>query len=306
MKLLITGGSGTLGKQIIQNYSKKFIEIHVLDNFATSSSDSLSEIKGVQVHEGSVSSISDVENVFGICKPTHVIHLAASYKDPNDWQEDILTNVLGMANVIRFSEKHKVEKFINVQTVLCYGRPAKIPISVDSPLNPESSYAITKVAAENLLRASSLSYASLRLGNVVAPGLSIGPIPNFYKNITAGEKSKATETIRDFLDIDDFMRALDIVIDGDSPSGVFNISSGKGVSMPEIYKIVEKLLDVDGVLEISETQKDDIPEIVLDPGETKRTLGWQATVPLEDSIKKCLESYKEHGIGNIYTHLKRG
>jgi nucleoside-diphosphate-sugar epimerase len=259
----------------------------------------------VVVQEGSVSSPKVVEEAFVSCQPTHVIHLAASYQNPLDWKEDVSTNIQGMVNVVKASESHEISRFINIQTVLCYGRPTQIPIAISEPLKPESSYAISKVAAENYLLLSELSFASMRLGNVVSPGLAIGPIPNFYKNLMEGNESTATKTIRDFLDIDDFLDALSLLMKPDAPSGVFNISSGKGVAMPEIFGIVSKHLNKDSVLKVSDPQPDDIPEIVLDPKDTERRLGWKAKVPLEESIGKCIESYSKNGLGKIYTHLKK-
>jgi nucleoside-diphosphate-sugar epimerase len=234
-----------------------------------------------------------------------VIHLAASYKNPDDWDEDISTNIVGMINLVREAQTAGIEKFINIQTVLCYGRPNTLPIPVDAPLKPESSYAISKVAAESYLINSNLPFVSLRLGSVISPGLSIGPIPNFFKNILSGLPSRVTKSVRDFLDIDDFLDAFELVINKGSPTGVFNISSGRGVSMLEIYDGMSDLLGGKTAPEILDPQADDIPSIVLDPAEASAVLGWVAKVPLSESLTKCIESYKRDGIGEIYTHLRK-
>jgi nucleoside-diphosphate-sugar epimerase len=279
--------------------------ISVIDNFATSDRSSLDDLQKVRIFEGSVSSKDLVKSVFRSSNPTHVIHLAASYKNPDDWDEDIATNVVGMLNLVREAQTAGIEKFINIQTVLCYGRPNTLPIPVDAPLNPESSYAISKVAAESFLLNSKLPFVSLRLGSVISPGLSIGPIPNFFKNIQSGVASKVTKSVRDFLDLDDFLAALDLVLDKSSPSGVFNISSGRGVSMLEIHDAMSELLGGKAVPEILDPQADDIPAIVLDPAEASAVLGWVSKVPLRESLNKCIESYKRDGIGEIYTHLRK-
>jgi nucleoside-diphosphate-sugar epimerase len=279
--------------------------ISVIDNFATSDRSSLDDLQKVRIFEGSVSSKDLVTSVFQSSNPTHVIHLAASYKNPDDWDEDISTNIVGMINLVREAQTAGIEKFINIQTVLCYGRPDMLPIPVDAPLKPESSYAISKVAAESFLINSKLPFVSLRLGSVISPGLSIGPIPNFFKNIKSGVASKVTKSVRDFLDLDDFLAALDLVLDKSSPSGVFNISSGRGVSMLEIHDGMSELLGGKAVPEILDPQADDIPAIVLDPVEASAVLGWEAKVPLRESLSKCIESYQRDGIGEIYTHLRK-
>jgi len=305
MRLLVTGGAGTLGTHVIRHLYDLAESISVIDNFATSDRSSLDDLQKVRIFEGSVSSKDLVKSAFRSSNPTHVIHLAASYKNPDDWDEDIATNVVGMINLVREAQTAGIEKFINIQTVLCYGRPNTLPIPVDAPLKPESSYAISKVAAESFLINSKLPFVSLRLGSVISPGLSIGPIPNFFKNIQSGVASKVTKSVRDFLDLDDFLDAFDLVLDKSSPIGVFNVSSGRGVSMLEIHDGISDLLGGEAVPEILDPQADDIPAIVLDPAEASAVLGWVAKVSLRDSLNKCIESYKRDGIGEIYTHLRK-
>lgn len=305
MRLLITGGAGTLGVHIIRHLYDLAESISVIDNFATSDGSTIAHLRKVNVFEGSVSSKELVKTAFNSSNPTHVIHLAASYKNPDDWEGDVATNILGMINLVRECQAAGVDKFINIQTVLCYGRPDALPIPEYAALKPESSYAISKVAAEQLLINSTIPYVSLRLGSVISPGLSIGPIPNFFKNLLAGVPCKVTRSVRDFLDLEDFLEAFDLVLGKDSPGGVFNISSGRGVSMLEIHDVMSDLLGKEASPEISDPQVDDIPEIVLDPKEAKRTLGWVAKVSLRESLSKCIESYKRDGIGEIYTHLRK-
>jgi len=305
MRLLVTGGAGTLGTHLIRHLYDLTESVSVIDNFATSDRSQLDDLQKVKIFDGSVASKDLVKSVFKSTNPTHVIHLAASYKNPDDWDEDISTNIVGMINLVREAQTAGIEKFINIQTVLCYGRPDTLPIPVDAPLKPESSYAISKVAAESYLIKSNLPFVSLRLGSVISPGLSIGPIPNFFKNIQSGVVSKVTKSVRDFLDLDDFLRAFDLVLEKGSPIGVFNISSGRGVSMLEIYDGMSDLLGGEAVPEILDPQADDIPAIVLDPTEASAALGWVAKVPLRESLDKCIESYKRDGIGETYTHLRK-
>lgn len=307
MNVLVTGGAGTLGQNIIKHFSHRFGAIHVVDNFVTSTRESLSNHKNVTIHEGSVADFSFLEKTFMESKPHLVFHLAASYKDPTDWSEDIDTNVHGMSNVVRLSIEQKVAKLVNVQTVLSYGRPKQIPISESAPYSPESSYAITKSAAEQILAMSGLPYLSLRLGNVISPGLAIGPIPTFYQRISEGIASSVTDSVRDFLDIRDFIDFLDIALFGKGAQGVFNVSSGVGVSILDIYRIIASLLKSELVPNLVEVDKDDIPTIVLDPSKACRELGWKAKVPLHESVEMCLESYRlRGGVGQIYSHLRGG
>lgn len=305
MRLLITGGAGTLGLQIIKKYHDLADSIHVIDNFSTGNKNIFNLHPDLNIVEGSIASEKLVDELFENAKPTHVIHLAASYKDPDNWKEDIDTNILGTAIITKLSQKFNVTKLINIQTVLCYGQPDSLPIKISSALKPITSYSISKVAGEQYIINSGVPYASLRLGNVISPGLAIGPIPNFYKKLKSGETPTVTDSIRDFLDIADFLSALEKTLESTSPSGIFHISSGKGTSMMQIYKQVASYLNSSTLPLIAPPAKDDIAEIVLDPSESIKKLGWKPAVDISESIKSCLNYYEQFGIGTIHSHLKR-
>ena len=305
MKLLLTGGAGTLGLQIIKKYMGKAESIYVIDNFATSNIGTLQQFPEINIVEGTISSERLMRSVFETATPTHVIHLAASYKEPNNWQEDIMTNILGTAIVTKLSQDFQVKKLINIQTVLCYGRPDSIPIKVDAALKPISSYSISKVAGENYIAQSGLNYASLRLGNVISPGLAIGPIPNFYKKLMDGEIPTVTDSVRDFLDIADFLSAFDKVLQINGPSGIFNISTGTGTSMMQIYQLVARYLKSSIIPKSVSPLEDDVPAIILDPSESIKLLDWKPTIRIEESIENCLDHYKKFGIKTVFSHLKR-
>jgi nucleoside-diphosphate-sugar epimerase len=306
MRLLITGGSGTLGSLILEKYQRIADSIHVIDNFATSNPDRIKGFSGVKLIEGSIADRVKLAEIFNESKPTHVVHLAASYKDPDDWTEDASTNVNGMINTLQLAASHSVSKFINIQTVLCYGRPQYLPITEANPLNPESSYAISKVAGEQYLMNSSVPFVSLRLGNVISPGLSIGPIPAFYKNIKGGVVSKVTESKRDFLDSDDFMDVFTQALEETAHTGVFNVSTGVGISMLEIYNLVADYLGSDLAPILIPPAPDDIPEIVLSPDKALAQFAWSAKISVAESVRKCLKYYDLNGIEEIYSHLRSG
>lgn len=304
MRLLITGGAGTLGCNIINHLAPTVEAVHVIDNFTTSQPSDIPHYSNVTVQEGSIATTQALTEAFQHIQPTYVIHCAASYKDPSNWLSDIETNVTGAANVSHFSDAFGVRRLISIQTVLCYGRPASLPIPVDAPLRPESSYAISKVAGDQYLAIGSTPFVSLRVGNVISPGLAIGPIPTFYKKLKAGEPVTVSTSVRDFLDITDFLNALDRVLDDEAPTGSFNISSGNGTSMQEIFEIVANYLGVEGEPELVAPGRDDIPEIVLDPSHTETTLGWKVNVSVTDSVVSCLQGYDRTGVGEIHSHLR--
>jgi UDP-glucose 4-epimerase len=305
MRILITGGAGCLGSNLIEHWLPQGHEILVIDNFATGKREVVPALKGLMLVEGSVADREMVTRTFNQFKPTHVVHSAASYKDPADWQEDAATNVLGIINVVDAARRGAVERIVNFQTVLCYGRPETSPIPVDHPLRPFTSYGISKVAGEQYLAMSGLAFASLRLANVCGPRLAIGPIPTFYKRLKAGQGCFCTDARRDFLDMADFLNAVDLVLDQKAVSGIFNVSSGEGQSIRVVYDSVRAHLGLppDPAVKVVPVGDDDVPTVVPDPSVTTKVLGWKAKVAFPETMKRMLSWYDAHGVSDVYSHL---
>ena len=302
---LITGGAGTLATAILGRYSDALGKIHIVDNFATGSRDNVMLSGDVTVHEGSVADALLIENVVSESKPDLILHLAASYKDPDNWIEDISTNIVGMANILKSAKKHNVEKVVNFQTVLCYGEQETFPIPDNAALRPKGSYAISKVAAEALLESSGVPFISIRLGSVISPGLSIGPIPNFYQQIKAGKKSVVTNTARDFLDVEDFLSFLELALQRKDRVGTYNLSNGVDVSIPKVYSIIANILGSELEAEVVDPGPDDVPRVTLDASRATSDFNWRPQVTLEESIERCLRAYDTAGgVKEIYSHLK--
>ena len=228
MRILITGGAGCLGAALVEHLLPAGHELLIIDNFATGKRGNLPEEAGVTLIEGSIADQELVDRAFDAFAPTHVIHSAAAYKDPNDWLEDARTNVIGTIHVANAARRVGVKRVLNFQTALCYGRTDQVPIPADHPLRPFTSYGISKVAGEQVLLAAGLSCASLRIANVTGPRLVIGPIPTFYKRLKAGQKCFCSATVRDFLDMGDFLALIDRALADDAPWRHFQRGVGRG------------------------------------------------------------------------------
>jgi len=304
MRLLITGGAGCLGSNLLERYLPRGYEILVIDNFATGKRAVVPPIAGLTVVEGSVADTRLVDATFARFKPTHVIHSAAAYKDPQDWLEDSRTNVLGSINVAKAAAAAGVSRIVNFQTALCYGRPRQVPIPIDHPTAPFTSYGMSKLAGEQYLLNSALPVISLRLANICGPRLAIGPIPTFYKRLKAGQSCFCSDTVRDFLDMEDFFALMDRVLDADAPPGVFNVSTGAGNSIKDVFDVVVAHLGIDAPnVPIVPAGADDVQAVVLDPAHTHRVLGWQARISFEQTIRRQLEWYDRYGVNDIFSHL---
>lgn len=305
MRILVTGGAGCLGSNLIERWLPQGHEILALDNFATGKREVLPALRGLRVVEGSVADAAMVEKCFGDFRPEVVVHSAAAYKDPADWREDAATNVAGAINVARASERSGVKRLVNFQTALCYGRPRSVPIPVDQPLAPFNSYGISKAAGEQYLLMAGAPAVSLRLANITGPRLAIGPIPTFYKRLKAGQKCFCSDTVRDFLDMEDFLALMDLAVRQGAPTGTYNVSTGAGHSIKEVFDEVAAYLDVKLAEPVAVVPPgaDDVPAVVLDPSRTGAAFGWKAAMGFRDTIRRQLEWYDRHGVSDVYSHL---
>lgn len=305
MRILITGGAGCLGSNLLEHWLPLGHEILVIDNFATGKREVLPQIAGLTVVEGSVADKDLLSGTLRSFAPEIVIHSAASYKDPSNWMEDTVTNVAGAVLLAKESLRGGVRRIINFQTALCYGRPAILPVPADSPAAPFTSYGISKTAGEAYLLHSGLPVVSLRLANICGPRLAIGPIPTFYKRLKAGQSCFCSDTVRDFLDMRDFLSLMDLLLQSpDVPTRAFNVSTGEGHSIKDVYDAVGKYLGIDvPEVPIVPPGSDDVPAMVLDPSETERILGWQAHFSFDETIRHQLEWYDRYEVTDIFSHL---
>ncbi len=289
MRILITGGAGCLGSNLIEHWLPQGHEIFVIDNFATGKREVVPEVRGLSVRDGNIADQAVVDACFAEFKPEIVVHSAAAYKDPDDWLEDSRTNVIGSAHVARASKAYSVRRLINFQTALCYGRPQKLPIPASHPTAPFTSYGITKTAGEQFVLLSGVPTLSLRIANVTGPRLAIGPIPTFYKRLKAGQNCFCSDTARDFLDMSDFLAFMDLAITDDAPTGVFNVASGEAHSIKEIFDLVAEYLELDiKAVPVVPPAADDVPVVSLDASETWKAFGWRAQVGFAETIKRMV------------------
>jgi len=306
MRVLVTGIAGSLGSNIAERLLARGDEVMGIDNFSTGSADAVVDHPNLKFFLGSIADRDLVNARFESFRPELVVHSAASYKDPDDWQEDIATNVQGTANLVQASLVAGSRRFINFQTALCYGKPLEKPLSISHPLMPFTSYGISKTAGELYLMASGLPYVSLRMASVYGPRHYVGPIPTFYKRLKAGQKCFATDTRRDYVSMADFLALFDRVSASDAPTGVFHLSTGTDISIKEIFDAVAKEIGVklDAPVEVRPSDPDDVASILLDPSATKAAFGWAPKTKFSDGLKDLIAWYDKNGVEQTFSHLR--
>src|SRR5438105_3704171 len=130
-KVLVTGGAGFIASYVVERLLEQGDTVLVVDNFATSRRDTLAEHERLRLVEDTISDTALVDRLFDDFRPEVVVHAAASYKDPDDWDEDARTNALGTANVVQAAERTGAGRFVYFQTALCYGlHPQEQPITL--------------------------------------------------------------------------------------------------------------------------------------------------------------------------------
>lgn len=309
MKILITGGAGFIGSHLADRLLARGEQVLVIDNYATGRRDNLTPQERLTVVEGTIADGELVERVFGEFGPEVVVHAAASYKDPENWAEDIRTNVLGTANVARATQRAGSRRLIYFQTALCYGlHPLEQPITLSHPIRSEgSSYAISKTAGEHYLQLSGLDFISFRLANAYGPRNLSGPLPTFYHRLTTGKPCFVMDTRRDFVYVDDLLEVVVKAIDGAGERGFYHISSGSDYSIKELFDATVAALGIrlDEPVEVRPRNPDDAYTILLDPSKTNRDFDWRVGTPLADGVAAAISYYGEHGITQTFTHLKQ-
>jgi UDP-glucose 4-epimerase len=308
MKALITGGAGFIGSHLADRLLAEGHQVLVIDNYATGRRDNLTERDGLTIVEATIEDSDAVDQAFEGFGPDVVVHAAASYKDPDAWGEDVRTNALGTANVVKSSQAAGVDRLLYFQTALCYGTtPEEQPVSLAHPIRPDSSYAISKTAGEQYIAMSGLDFVSLRLANAYGPRNISGPLPTFFHRLTEGKGVFVMDTRRDFIYVDDLIDVvMEAVVDGKG-HGIYHASSGSDFSIKELFDATIAALpevELDKEVEVRPKGEDDAYTILLDPSRIREDFGWEPKTSLEEGVRNAIDYYRENGITQTFTHLK--
>jgi UDP-glucose 4-epimerase len=309
MKVLITGGAGFIGSHLADRLIAQGHNVCVVDNYATGRRDNLTPHNRLKVIVGTIADNSLVERIFDEYRPDQVVHAAASYKDPDNWSEDGLTNCVGTAHVVQAAKRFNVQRLIYFQTALCYGlKPLEQPITLNHPIRAEgSSYAISKTAGEYYVMLSGLDWISFRLANAYGPRNLSGPLPTFFHRLTNNKPCFVMDTRRDFVFIDDLIEVILMALQGKGQKGAYHISSGSDFAIKDLFNATIQALGVklDRDVEVRPRNPDDVFTILLDPSKTIQDFsGWNVRTPLEKGVAGAIEWYKRFGITQTFTHLK--
>jgi nucleoside-diphosphate-sugar epimerase len=307
MKILVTGGLGQIGSHVAEMLLERGDEVLVIDNLATGRKEHLADHPNLKVLIGTIWNKDLIYGLMSDFKPDAVVHAAVSYKDPDDWYNDTLTNCVGGSILVDAAKRNGVKRFIYFQTALCYGmKPTEQPITLNHPRKPEgSSYAISKTANELYIELSGIDYVTFRLANVVGPRNVAGPLPIFFQRLKDGKQCFITKSRRDFVFVKDLAKTVVRACDGVG-EGAYHFSSGSDVAIVELYDAVINAMGITPypTPEVKDLAPDDVFSILLDPSKTFKDFGPIEFTPIETTVAEAIRYYQQHGTLGEYTHLR--
>ena len=273
MRILITGGAGCLGSNLIEHWHPRGHEILVLDNFGDRQAGGGTAGQTAHARGGHDRRPGAGPRTVHAFKPACGCFLQGPWQlaRGRGHEHHRYDQPVGCAEA-------GVTRLVNLQTCCAMAVPRRVPIPVDHALRPfTEAYGFPKVAGEQYIALSGLRWASLRLAN--GPRLAIGPIPTFYKRLKAGQGCFCTDARRDFLDMSDFVAAIDRFMGDDPPTGAFNIASGQGHAIREIYDLVRAHLGLpaDPSVKVVPVGDDDVPVVVTPRERRKHWVGARAS-----------------------------
>ncbi len=258
-RLLITGGTGFIGSHLAELCVRKGFNVTVFDrynpNYNLGNLENSIYKKKIKFIFGDIRDFDSVNNA--IKKNEIVFHLAAligipySYESPNAY---IKTNVEGTYNVLESCRKNLITKTIITSTSEVYGSAKYIPIDEQHPLQPQSPYSATKIAADNLALSYYHSFGLPLM--IIRPFNTFGPrqsqraiIPTIINQLMNNKGSKLKlgniNPTRDFLFVEDTcLGYLSCLKKGKFKGEVVNIGTGYQISIKNITKIISDILNI--------------------------------------------------------------
>ena len=314
MRVLITGASGFAGTHLVEAL-KQSANAKDMEIFGTvfNGSGVLAELLPQDhIIPLNLMDVEAVKSLFTTVNPDQIYHLASFAFVGQSFERgaELLTNNIELQeHVLEALLKYTPSaRLLVIGSAEEYGlsEQGESPIKEDHPFRPVNPYAVSKVAQDLLAYAFTVSHklniVRVRPFNHIGERQTIDfAIPAFAKQIIAIERGQQDSLsvgnltgLRDFTDVKDMVRAYILLMEKGQVGEVYNIGSGTGVKMSEI---VDKLIALSSVkIIVNQDEKRfrplDIPEIIADASKIQ-SLGWKATIPLDETLKRILEYWRK-------------
>jgi UDP-glucose 4-epimerase len=303
VKILVTGGAGFIGSNIVDAYIKEGHQVTIVDDLSTG--------KKGQVHSQARLIVMDIRDpnistLFAESRFEVVNHHAAQLdvrKSVQDPFFDASVNILGTLRLLECCRSYGVRKFIfSSSGGTIYGECGASPAREEDPARPESPYGFSKAAGERYIRfygdVYHLPYTILRYANVYGPRQDphgeAGVVAIFAGKLLA--KQPVTiygtgEQERDYVFVSDVVQAnLAALTKGEND--IFNIGTGVPTSVKRLWEIMAALEEKAPKAVHAPARTGELARSVLDADRAKRLLGWKPSHPLEKGLAETYRFFK--------------
>ncbi|MBN2566857.1 UDP-glucose 4-epimerase GalE [Candidatus Woesearchaeota archaeon] len=326
MAILVSGGAGYIGSVTVHQLIAAGQEVVVLDTLEKGHAAALPP--GVKLYQGSTGDAALVMRILSENRVDAAIHFAAyievneSVKDPQKYLANNIVNGIAFLDAL---VKAGVGRIVFSSSAAVYGMPKRMPIPEDAPKQPINPYGLTKHIFEGVLAsyyaAYGLSSVSLRYFNAAGalPDGSLGEdhdpeshlIPLVIRAAMGKRRSISVfgtdyptpdgTCVRDYIHVlglaDAHIRAL-AYLERHPGAHAFNVGTGKGLSVKEIIGAVKRVTRKDFAVEQAPRRPGDPPELVADPGNIGRELGWTpAHSRIDDIVASAWKWHSTHPDG---------
>jgi UDP-glucose 4-epimerase len=291
VRVVVTGGAGFIGSHVVEALVVRGDEVAIVDNLATGKRENVPASASLHVQDIRESMVE----LFDEIRPEAVIHLAAqadlrvAVERPH---EDAEVNVLGTIRVLEAARRHDAQVIFGSTGGAIYGECTD-PAKEGDPLVPISPYGTSKLAGEEYVRTYNRLYGTihvaLRYGNVYGPRQDphgeAGVVAIFLGALADGAQARifgeGTQT-RDYVYAGDVARATTSALG--QRGGVFNVGTGRAVSVLELYDLCRQAAGSNAEAEHAPARLGELQRSVLDPSLAMEQLGFLPMVEIEDGI----------------------
>jgi len=312
MKILVTGGAGFIGSNVVDGYIREGHQVVVVDNLYTGKTANINpEAKFYPLDIRS----KEIDVLMGKERPDVLNHHAAQISVPVSVEDPVLDaeiNVKGLLNLLEKAKEYKVKKVIFISSGgAIYGEASQYPTSEDYPPPPLSPYAISKFSSEYYLNyyrhQYGLDYTILRYANIYGPRQiphgEAGVVAIFMNNLLQEDCSTLNHfpedqegMTRDYCYVGDVVKAnIEALTKGSGES--FNIGTGRGTKTLVLYQgIYEAVKEIRpnlpeslATLERQKARPGDIRRSCLQVEKARNQLGWVPETDLKEGIRQTLQ-----------------
>ena len=300
MKIILLGAAGFIGTNLAIELSKyPENEITLVDwnrtYFNTLENMNLPNLRIIQFD---LTMDADYEHlVEGQDIVYHLVSTTVPTTSNQHIAEELKGNVVLSANLFEACVKQNVQKVVFLSSGgTVYGKESKCPLNEKTPTNPITSYGVQKVTIEKLLYLYNymygLDYRIIRLTNPYGPyqrpnGV-LGAVSTFTYKALRGEKIQVYgdgSVVRDFIYIDDAVRGIQKIVNGNDRHHTFNLGCGYGTSIKQVLETIGRALEIDLNIKYTEARKVDVPVNYLDIKRFETAYGSLNPISLEMGIK---------------------